>query len=160
ADFYNRIIGHYEVPLNHPGRDRDRGRIWRIVYRGPDGKGRPTAPRPDWTKASVKELVADLAHPNLTVRTLATNQLVRRGGAEGARAVRGVMNARSDPHARAHGLWVLERCNALDDETLAGAAKDSETVVRVHAQHVLAERRELSAEQRKLAVAGLKDGDA
>ena len=23
ADFYNRIIGHYEVPLTHPGRDRD-----------------------------------------------------------------------------------------------------------------------------------------
>ena len=22
ADFYNRIIGHYEVPLDHPGRDR------------------------------------------------------------------------------------------------------------------------------------------
>lgn len=31
ADFYNRIIGHYEVPLDHPGRDRKRGRIWRIV---------------------------------------------------------------------------------------------------------------------------------
>ncbi|MFK5922835.1 MAG: c-type cytochrome [Verrucomicrobiota bacterium] len=31
ADFYNRIIGHYEVPLDHPGRDRERGRIWRIV---------------------------------------------------------------------------------------------------------------------------------
>ncbi len=27
ADFYNRIIGHYEVPLLHPGRDRERGRI-------------------------------------------------------------------------------------------------------------------------------------
>ena len=26
ADFYNRIIGHYEVPLTHPGRDRERGR--------------------------------------------------------------------------------------------------------------------------------------
>ena len=25
ADFYNRIIGHYEVPLTHPGRDRERG---------------------------------------------------------------------------------------------------------------------------------------
>lgn len=36
ADFYNRIIGHYEVPLDHPGRDRERGRIWRIVYRGAD----------------------------------------------------------------------------------------------------------------------------
>src|SRR5438128_10053449 len=34
ADFYNRIIGHYEVPLTHPGRDRERGRIWRVVYKG------------------------------------------------------------------------------------------------------------------------------
>ncbi len=31
ADFYNKVIGHYEVPLTHPGRDRERGRIWRIV---------------------------------------------------------------------------------------------------------------------------------
>ena len=34
ADFYNKIIGHYEVPLDHPGRDRERGRIWRIAPRG------------------------------------------------------------------------------------------------------------------------------
>ena len=39
ADFYNRIIGHYEVPLTHPGRDRERGRIWRVVYKGKEGKG-------------------------------------------------------------------------------------------------------------------------
>ncbi len=32
ADFYNKIIGHYEVPLTHPGRDRHSGRIWRITY--------------------------------------------------------------------------------------------------------------------------------
>ncbi len=25
ADFYNRIIGHYEVDLHHPGRDKERG---------------------------------------------------------------------------------------------------------------------------------------
>src|SRR3546814_2779413 len=34
TDFYNRIIGHYEVPLTHPGRDRERGRIWKISYTG------------------------------------------------------------------------------------------------------------------------------
>jgi len=34
ADFYNRIIGHYEVPLTHPGRDRERGRIWKITRKG------------------------------------------------------------------------------------------------------------------------------
>ncbi len=32
ADFYNKIIGHYEVPLDHPDRDRTSGRIWRIRY--------------------------------------------------------------------------------------------------------------------------------
>jgi putative heme-binding domain-containing protein len=34
ADFYNKIIGHYEVPLNHPDRDRTSGRIWRIRWTG------------------------------------------------------------------------------------------------------------------------------
>lgn len=34
ADFYNKIIGHYEVPLDNPGRDKERGRIWRIVKDG------------------------------------------------------------------------------------------------------------------------------
>jgi putative heme-binding domain-containing protein len=42
ADFYNRIIGHYEVPLDHPGRDRERGRIWRIVKT--DGMMSPLIP--------------------------------------------------------------------------------------------------------------------
>jgi putative heme-binding domain-containing protein len=34
ADFYNKIIGHYEVPLDHPDRDRTSGRIWQIRYVG------------------------------------------------------------------------------------------------------------------------------
>ncbi|MBL9142042.1 MAG: c-type cytochrome [Verrucomicrobiaceae bacterium] len=38
ADFYNKIIGHYEVPLDHPGRDKERGRIWRVVKDGASGK--------------------------------------------------------------------------------------------------------------------------
>jgi putative heme-binding domain-containing protein len=44
ADFYNRIIGHYEVPLDHPGRDRERGRIWRIVRKGETAKPEPFSP--------------------------------------------------------------------------------------------------------------------
>ena len=47
ADFYNRIIGHYEVPLLHPGRDRERGRLWRIVYRGKKGGHKPPLALPD-----------------------------------------------------------------------------------------------------------------
>lgn len=35
SDFYNKIIGHYEVDLKHPGRDNMKGRLWRIVWTGP-----------------------------------------------------------------------------------------------------------------------------
>jgi putative heme-binding domain-containing protein len=160
ADFYNRIIGHYEVPLTHPGRDRERGRIWRIVYRGKDGRGKPMAPRADWTKATAAELVQDLGHANLVVRTLATNQLVERGGKEGIEAVRAVHKPESSPWQRVHGLWILERCGSLDDKLLTSAAADKDIAVRVHAQRILSERKELSAAQRELVLAGLKDKDA
>ena len=80
ADFYNRIIGHYEVDLRHPGRDRERGRIWRIVWRGTTQ--RPVAPpRPpfrDLTTASQEELLRLAEHTNLTVRLLARLQLAHR----------------------------------------------------------------------------------
>jgi putative heme-binding domain-containing protein len=158
ADFYNRIIGHYEVPLDHPGRDRERGRIWRIVYRGKDGKGTPKAPRADWSKATIQELIHDLAHPNLTVRMLATHQLVGRGPVA-TEAVRAVMQPGSSPFQRIHGLWVLQRRGALDDLTLTAAAHDTDTGVRVHAQRVLAERGNLPPALRELILAGLKDKD-
>ena len=165
ADFYNRIIGHYEVPLDHPGRDHERGRIWRIVYRGPDGKAPPpAAPRADWTTATVPELMQDLGHENLTVRFKATNELVARGGKEGVAAVLAVMNAhkpdRADQWRRMHGLWVLERCGALDDATLTAATKDDSLGVRVHAQRVLSEREKWGDGERTLVLAGLKDASA
>ncbi|HLN28528.1 MAG TPA: PVC-type heme-binding CxxCH protein [Gemmataceae bacterium] len=159
ADFYNRIIGHYEVPLTHPGRDHERGRIWRIVYRGPNHQGRPVQPRADWGKATVAELVSDLAHPNLVVRMKATNQLVERGGEDVLSAVQHVMNQRENAIPRMHGLWILERLHALDDKTLEAAGHDQASGVRVHAMRVLAERPHLAAALQKLAQDALKDAD-
>ena len=79
CDFYNKIIGHYEVDLKHPGRDKGRGRLWRIVWTGTDGKApAPTFPRPDWTQASNEELLSDFGHPNTTVRLLAANEAASR----------------------------------------------------------------------------------
>jgi putative heme-binding domain-containing protein len=159
ADFYNRIIGHYEVPLNHPGRDRRSGRIWRIVYRGPDGKGRPPAPPRDLTKEGVKELVQDLGNANLTVRFQAAEQLIERGGRDGIDRVRAVVGASANPYQVMHGLWVLERRHGLDDWTLEEAAHDRDAGVRVHAMRVLAERPALSPALQGLAGAALKDGN-
>jgi putative heme-binding domain-containing protein len=158
ADFYNRIIGHYEVPLTHPGRDRERGRIWRIVCRGADGKIKPLAPVQDLTRANVKELAAELANPNLAVRTLATNQLAERG-TKGAGAALEVMTPESSPFQRIHGLWVLERTGYLSDKSLESAANDIDRGVRVHALRVLGERSQLTPTQHNLVLAALQDPD-
>jgi putative heme-binding domain-containing protein len=160
ADFYTRIIGHYEVPLTHPQRDHEHGRIWRIVYRGPDGQGKPWAPRTDWTRATPAELVGDLAHRNLAVRMTAMHQLVERGGQAGIREVLKVMHPGSDPFQRMHSLWVLAREDALPDEVLAAAALDHDPGVRVHALRVLIDRPALTALERQLVLTGLTDGDA
>jgi putative heme-binding domain-containing protein len=86
SDFYNRIIGHYEVDLHHPGRDKDRGRVWRIVWTGTDGKAKPPEmPLADWTKAPDRQLVHDLVSTNLTIRMIAANELARRLSGKSAR---------------------------------------------------------------------------
>ncbi len=161
ADFYNRIIGHYEVPLTHPGRDRERGRIWRIVYRGTKEVPVNTLarePRTDWTRATVAELLDDLAHPNLSVRMISTNQLVERG-VDAVPAVRMALNASSSPVQRVHLLWALERWGQLSDNLLTAAARDNDRGVRVHAQSILAERKSLATEHAALVLEGVHDKD-
>lgn len=73
ADFYNKIIGHYEVPLDHPGRDKERGRIWRVVKKGTN------LAHQDFTAMSPKEIAAETGSPNLTRRHLALREVRRRG---------------------------------------------------------------------------------
>jgi putative heme-binding domain-containing protein len=160
ADFYNRIIGHYEVPLTHPGRDRHRGRIWRITYEGKDAASKPAkAPRADWTKASVADLTSDQAHPNLSVRTRATNQLVSRGSAEVIDALKATVKG-DQADARVQALWALARLKALDEPTLAARAADPDAAVRTHAQKVVGELDDLTPAREALAKAGLADPDA
>ncbi len=159
ADFYNRIIGHYEVPLTHPGRDRERGRVWRIVYKGTDGKPAALPTMTDRTKSSVDELVADLANPNLVVRIAAANQLVERGGEAAIAAVRTIMRPNTPARQRVHGLWVLERRGNLDDATLAGCAADPDRELRVHSMKVLVDRPELTDPLAKLTLSHLSDTD-
>lgn len=161
ADFYNRIIGHYEVPLTHPQRDRERGRIWRIVYTGNAGK--PHIKPSDLTTASRDELLARLGDANIAVRTQATHQLVHRIGQPAADATRRLITGPSTPLQRAHGLWVLARLDALDEETIDKLAHDSDRLVRVHLVKALAGRHDwigsaLNVET--LVIGLLKDSDA
>ncbi len=110
ADFYNRIIGHYEVELGHPGRDRTSGRIWRIVR-----KDKAVPAIPDRTKSTPAELVKDLDSPNITARFLAMNQLVERGS-EMSLYVRQAFNNGASPLTTSQAYWIWHRLGLLDSQ--------------------------------------------
>jgi putative heme-binding domain-containing protein len=75
ADFYNKIIGHYEVDLKHPQRDKLRGRVWRIIWKGEDGKGEAPKMMADLTRMPIKDVHKSMGHRNLAVRMLAAQQV-------------------------------------------------------------------------------------
>ena len=138
ADFYNKIIGHYEVPLTHPGRDRERGRIWRISYVGTDPEKPVKAPRiPDLTKSDVDELIKLLGHDNLSVRVQATHQLVERFGERCVHLVENMVRDTDSPYQRAHGLWVLARLSK--PEIALEYLRNGNVLVRVHAMRIIGE---------------------
>ena len=159
ADFHNAVIGHYEAPLDHPRRDRETGRVWRIVRRGEDGKN-PSPKIPDLTKLSLEELVQKLGDVNLNVRILATNYLVDKHATDAPAAVRKAIESTDSPTLKAHGAWVLERTGGLDDVLVKKLAGDGDVLVRVHLQKLLAEREQLAPEQIELVRAALNDENA
>lgn len=162
ADFYNRIIGHYEVPLQHPGRDRHRGRIWKVSFAGVPGQWPPQRSKAfDLTKLSVSGLYEELGSGAIARRQLAMDYLIDEvGAAAWARAQSIVAGGESSTwQQRSHALWILHRLDRLDPETLLAAASDFSREVRIHAMKVLAETHPWGDAQRKMGLAGLKDVD-
>ncbi len=144
------------MPLTHPGRDRFRGRIWRVVYKGPDGKAPP--PRMDHlTQLPADVLIERLGDANLAVRALASEELAQRTPTRCRwTSCCPTTQARRAP-ARAHGLWLAERRTpgGLSDESVERLAADPSRLVRVHLLKALAERENWSDSGGKLDVAGL-----
>jgi putative heme-binding domain-containing protein len=158
ADFYNKIIGHYEVPLTHPGRDRTSGRIWRIVPPPANTNGLPFLPT-DMSTATADDLVKTLAHPNITARMLAMDQLGDRIGQAAIAPCRSILNG-GLPTQKAHALWVLYRLGALQPSDVALLAGDADPLPRVHANRVLGELKQITTDQRQLLLTAMeKDAD-
>lgn len=74
ADFYNKIIGHYEVPLDHPGRDKERGRIWRVSRNGHSKRS------PSFDIDDLGHAVHLCSSPNTNIRRLAHQEMMVRNG--------------------------------------------------------------------------------
>ncbi|MGK0184399.1 MAG: putative heme-binding domain-containing protein [Verrucomicrobiales bacterium] len=156
ADFYNRIIGHYEVPLTHPGRDRYRGRIWRVTYEG----GEPFRKFESLAASSMQEMVDRLGDPNLPARLMAMHELCDRYGADAAAPVRRILENSGSPEQRVAAMWVLERLGKLDSADLAAAiASAASRDERVHALRIAAEIDDFPLTVDTAAVTALSDSD-
>jgi len=138
-DFYNRIIGHYEVPLLHPGRDRFRGRIWRISY----GDAKPahrsfTGYGWDLTELLLPQLLDVIRTAPTAQKNLARDVIADRPNAEVNVFLKHNLN---DPDAtvRQYVLRLLAQRNALTVDELATAVSDPTELVRVHAFRALRE---------------------
>lgn len=140
ADFYNSIIGHYEVPLDHPKRDKIRGRIWRITYKGKADK------KTDWSKATLEELFKALNADNLKVRMTAGDQLVDHYGTQSIAPVKALIAKKEVTETEyVQGLWALQRLGALTDDIARAAVADPNAVIRLHALRAMAEQKDTSA---------------
>ena len=128
ADFYNRIIGHYEVPRDHPGRDRERGRIWRIVYRG-DTTAIST---PDKMSAN---LLAGLGSANPTLRSLALNETCDVIGRAAGGEFRALLGSRNE-YLYSAGLWGMHRLRLLSERELLRALIAPATLPRLAALRI------------------------
>lgn len=145
ADFYNSIIGHYEVPLDHPLRDRTHGRVWRVVYRGENQTAKPESVTTDLTKLSSEELVQRLGDPNILVRMHVTNELVDRGSDPAVRQalIKIISSSATNASERAVvcALWAELRLGGINNDDgptlLEFLAKSPSALVRVHVAHLL-----------------------
>lgn len=139
ADFYNCIIGHYEVDLQHPRRDRHRGRIWRVVWQQ---GANPVDALPDLAAADRDELVRRLDDANFTIRCQATQELIRRFGGDSVKAVEGVLT----PRQRAHAVWIRQRHDRLKLDDPSG--RSTERLDRLHFVRAWSENGDWNSEQR------------
>lgn len=169
TDFYNRIIGHYEVKLDDPRRDRIRGRIWRIVYTGSDNRRddrRDAAALPTRSltgtgldDATLDELIEQLQSPLQTRVDLAFETIVERFGSSAIETIRRSMSHQS-PDIRLNALWLLYRLQNLEAADVTQAVADESAVVRTHAFRVLAEAHPAPGNPEQWLSAGLQDSNA
>jgi putative heme-binding domain-containing protein len=148
ADFYNRIIGHYEVPLDHPGRDRTSGRIWRITYKG--------KAHPKLDLSTPEKSISELSSPNITRQQLALQHLADNCGSISPELLKKELK---HPKAAHLAAWILHRSGNLAFSELMDLVQSKEPLHRLHAQRILADISVWSPEHQKLALNGLEDKD-
>lgn len=169
ADFYNRIIGHYEVGLDHPGRDRHRGRVWKISAvetdlrrddhladesrKAPAAGGDPAEDRSD----SIAALLEDLGSNHQTVRLTATDVLTDSPVGAIRQPLLDLLKQPENTQQRIHAMWVLHRHGQLPADAIVQATRADDELLRIHGFGLLSAREQAIPELARLVKSGLQD---
>ncbi len=154
ADFYNAIIGHYEAPLGHPKRDKERGRIWRITYKGEQNN------TTDLTTASLEDLLTAMDADNITFRMAAADQLADRIGAPAIEPLKSLLtDDGTSPRKYVHALWLLYRLNAITEELLKKSVAHTSSQIRLHTLRILREWKSRPEAFHLVILSAVKDSD-
>jgi putative membrane-bound dehydrogenase-like protein len=133
-DWYNKIISHNEVARNHPDRDKQSGRIWRIK---PKGYVAPAIP--DYSKLSSADLIARLGARIVGDAHLAWQTLADRAPEPATTAALRALaqDDSADAARRIQALWVLGWQQQHPVDLVAGLLKSPNRNVRREAVSVL-----------------------
>ncbi|MGE3309012.1 MAG: PVC-type heme-binding CxxCH protein [Limisphaerales bacterium] len=134
CDWYNTLIGHYQTSLRDPGRDRTRGRIWRVT-----AKGRPLVRWRNLEAEPTPKLLEQLQSPERWNRQMAKRVLADRPTPE---VLAALADWQSSPAADSalpatEALGVRVSHESPDGELLGRLAQSAEPGARAYAARVL-----------------------
>ncbi len=133
-DWYDKYPCYQNANADPAGVDRERGRIWRVVYTG-DQPGKPVPSRPevgmDLARMSSAELVKLLGHPNSWQRRMAQRVL---NGRPDVAVVKPALVQQfrfgATLDAQLASLWTLYSAGQIDNAILDDAAAATDPALR------------------------------
>jgi putative heme-binding domain-containing protein len=133
-DWYNKIISHNEVPRNHPDRDRERGRIWRIRH-----ASQPLREPIAVARLPTAELPKHLGAANARIADLAWQEIVdRKATAVVPTLEKQAADAAYPVAARLGSLWALEGLSCVPLPLLEKLVADPSPELRHEAIRIAA----------------------
>ena len=148
-DWYDKYPCYQNANADPDGVDRERGRIWRVVYTGKD-KGAKVPSRPevkmDLAKLGTEELVKLLAHPNIWQRKTAERLLAERRDPASKEPLKALLTSGETLEARLFALWTLHSAGQLNNSTLYACSLDQDPALRAWSARLAGERRNASPE--------------
>ena len=145
-DWYDKYPCYQNANADPEGVDRERGRIWRVVYTG-DKPGTPVPSHPpgmNLAKLAPSGLVDMLSHQNVWQRRMAQRLLNERRDPASRKPLEKLAHDGKTLEARLGALWSLHGSGLLTESALDGLAADPEPAIRTWVARLSGERGEFS----------------